>query len=204
VAVAPAEPRRRRTSAIPASCERLDLGLVERTLTKHYGDITAAAREIGVPGPHLRRLTWARPELLESANDRMGEAVARAWSRWLGMLNSRDPRKRERAADRILASYKARNSPYASALAPAPRSRAPNPAAAAERARLALERQACAERALEREQEGAAELEREREFERLREDSVVELVAVREVAPHTSAASLWPSGIRRPTRGRRW
>jgi hypothetical protein len=43
----------------PASCDHLDLALVERTLTKHFGCIPTAARELGVSGPDLRRLTWA-------------------------------------------------------------------------------------------------------------------------------------------------
>jgi hypothetical protein len=51
----------------PAGCADLDLGLVGRTLGKHYGDIPAAARELGVSIPDLRRLTWAKPKLLEEA-----------------------------------------------------------------------------------------------------------------------------------------
>jgi hypothetical protein len=57
----------------PASCADLDLAVVERVLAKHYGDITGAARELGVSGPDLKRLTWAKPELLEEAElERMG------------------------------------------------------------------------------------------------------------------------------------
>ena len=44
----------------PASCDHLDLALVERVLTKHYGDITAAAKELGVSGPDLRHLIWSK------------------------------------------------------------------------------------------------------------------------------------------------
>jgi hypothetical protein len=82
---------------IPASCADLDLALVERTLAKHFGDICKAAKEIGVSGPDLRRLTWARPDLLQTALDEM--------------LDSPDPRRRERAPDEIMSSYAARNHP---------------------------------------------------------------------------------------------
>jgi hypothetical protein len=51
----------------PASCAHSTFAVVERTLTKHYGDIRAAARELGVSVPDLRRLTWSKPELLEEA-----------------------------------------------------------------------------------------------------------------------------------------
>ena len=48
-------------------------------LAKHYGDIPASARELNIPTPDLRRLTWARPKLLEEAElERMG-VIARAW-----------------------------------------------------------------------------------------------------------------------------
>jgi hypothetical protein len=80
-----------------------------------------------------------------------------------------------------------------SLFARAPRPRAPNSSAAAERA---LERQASAERErelAEAERERALVFERERVLEEERLPS----------AP-SPAMSLWPAGIRRPTRGRRW
>jgi hypothetical protein len=52
---------------VPESCADLSPAKVERMLEKHFGDIYAAARELGVSGPDLRRLTWAQPELLEHA-----------------------------------------------------------------------------------------------------------------------------------------
>jgi hypothetical protein len=65
-------------------------------------------------------------------------------------------------------------------------------------ARLVLEREAAAEQAIERELEAAAEWERERER--------VEVMVERRPSAPTCAPteSLWPSHIRRPTRGRRW
>lgn len=91
-------------------------------------------------------------------------------------------------------------------LTPAARPRGPNPSAAAERARHALERQAAAERAYERERELALDRERELALDREREAAaIVELLRpLPSPPPPLPAASLWPPGIRRPTRGRRY
>jgi hypothetical protein len=99
----------------PASCEHLDHAVVEHVLAKHYGDIHAAARELGVSGPDLRRLTWARPQLLEEAElARMG-VIALAMSKLIEALYSDDPKREMWAADRILASRLARDHPLAPA-----------------------------------------------------------------------------------------
>jgi hypothetical protein len=108
-------PLPRRPTMIPASCADLDVALVERTLAKHFGDICKAANEIGVSGPDLRRLTWARPDLLQTALDEMAVLVARAEAETIAMLDSPDPRRRERAADKIMSSYAARNHPLSPA-----------------------------------------------------------------------------------------
>ena len=50
----------------PAACADLDLTLVARTLAKHFGDIPLA-RGAQHLHPGLRRLTWAKPKLLEEA-----------------------------------------------------------------------------------------------------------------------------------------
>jgi hypothetical protein len=106
-------------SEVPAACAHLDLALVGRTLAKHYGDIPASARELRVSIPDLRRLTWARPKLLEEAEDRCGEVVARVWDVLIEALDSPDPRRREWASDKIMSSYIASGHP----LAPARRGR---------------------------------------------------------------------------------
>jgi hypothetical protein len=99
----------------PAGCTDLDLGLVGRTLAKHYGDIPASARELGVSIPDLRRLTWAKPKLLEEAElERMG-VVARAWGELIEALYSDDPRRQMWASDRIMSSWLARDHPLAPA-----------------------------------------------------------------------------------------
>ena len=104
---------------VPPSCAHLDLALVERTLAKHYGDIPGAARQLRVSIPDLRRLTWARPEVLEEAEDRCGEVVAHVHSVLIGAIYSDDPQRQMWVADKILSSWIARDHP----LAPARRGR---------------------------------------------------------------------------------
>jgi hypothetical protein len=92
---------------VPASCVGLDLALVEQALTKHRANVAAAAKELGVPVSDLRRLTWAKPDLLQTALDEMTVVVARAEGVLIEMLASDDPRRPERAADKILSSWAA-------------------------------------------------------------------------------------------------
>jgi hypothetical protein len=100
---------------VPASCEHLDLALVERVLAKHFGDIPAAARELHVSIPDLRRLTWAKPKLLEEAElERMG-VIARAWGVLIEALYSNDLRRQMWASDKIMSSWLARDHPLAPA-----------------------------------------------------------------------------------------
>lgn len=102
---------------VPPSCEDLCPAKVERMLEKHFGDIYAAARELGVPGPDLRRLTWARPSLLEHALEELELAVIMAQSVVIQALDSPGWRRRAWAADKIMSSWIARGHP----LSPAPR-----------------------------------------------------------------------------------
>jgi hypothetical protein len=99
----------------PASCADLDLAVVERTLAKHYGDITGAARKLGVSGPDLKRLTWAKPQLLEEADlERMG-VISQVWHVLIAALDSDDRRRKMWASDRIMSSWIARDHPLAPA-----------------------------------------------------------------------------------------
>ena len=100
---------------VPASCVDLDLALVEQTLAKHRANIAATAKELGVPVSDLRRLTWAKPDLLDTALDEMEAVVARAEGILIEMLDSDDPRRQERAVDKILSSWAARDHPLAPA-----------------------------------------------------------------------------------------
>jgi hypothetical protein len=100
---------------VPESCADLCPAKVERTLHKHIGDIYAAARELGVPGPDLKRFTWAHPYVFENALEEYELEVARAHGVVIDALSSDDPRRREWAAEKILGSYAARNHPFAPA-----------------------------------------------------------------------------------------
>lgn len=100
---------------VPDSCADLCPAKVERTLEKHFGNICAAARELGVPGPDLRRLTWAQPSLLENALEEHELVVQRAMGVVIQALDSPDPQRRQWASDKIMSSYLARGHPLAPA-----------------------------------------------------------------------------------------
>ena len=99
----------------PASCADLDLAVVERTLAKHYGDIAGAAGELGVSGPDLKRLTWAKPQLLEEADLERMSVIAQVWHVLITALDSEDWRRRAWASDKIMSSWLARDHPLAPA-----------------------------------------------------------------------------------------
>jgi hypothetical protein len=100
---------------IPDSCRDLDLVHVSRTLAKHYGDFYPAARELGVSGPDLRRLTWAKPHLLDEAREEMEFVVLRARSELITAMYSGNSRRQMWAAGWILSSWMARDNPLAPA-----------------------------------------------------------------------------------------
>jgi hypothetical protein len=100
---------------VPESCVNLDMAHVSRVLAKHRAYIPMAARELGVSPVDLRRLTWARPHLLDEAHEEMELVVIRAWGELIRAVSSDDPRRRMWASDRILSSWAARDSPFAPA-----------------------------------------------------------------------------------------
>jgi hypothetical protein len=102
---------------VPDSCRDLDLAHVSRTLTKHYGYFPSAARELGVSPADLRRLTWAKPKLLDEAHEEMDLTVLRGRGELIRALFSDNPRRRMWGADRMLSSWMARDIPLARAKA---------------------------------------------------------------------------------------
>ena len=94
---------------VPDSCANLCPAKVERMLEKHFGNIYAAARELGVPGPDLRRLTWAQPTLLENALEERELVIQRALGVVIQAVYSDDPRRQHWGADKILSSWLARD-----------------------------------------------------------------------------------------------
>jgi hypothetical protein len=100
---------------VPDSCADLDPAKVVRALERSFGQIPPAARELNVPAPDLRRLTWAQPRLLEEALEEHELAVQRAMGVVIQALYSDDPRRQMWAADKILSSWVARDHPLAPA-----------------------------------------------------------------------------------------
>ena len=191
----------------PASLAHFSDEAAARALSKHFGNIVEAAKELGVDRKDLRRLTWSNPAILDAAHERMSLFIFVQRDEIISGLNSRVASVRRRAVDRMVAQPDAVRSsrlPRLSLLAPACASRGPHRSGRGWREGLAaLEREAAAEQAIEREREAAAE--REREAERAGRERVEVMVERRPSAPTpASTASLWPSHIRRPTRGRRW
>jgi hypothetical protein len=190
----------------PASLAHLSDEAAARALSKHFGNIVEAAKELGVDRKDLRRLTWSNPAILDAAHERMNLFISVQRDEIIRGLNSKVASVRRRAVDRMVANPALFGHPFASGLSllsPASRARGPRSGSGLSeeaRARLArerLEREAAAELAFvgerEREREATAELER-----------VSVIVERRPFAPTpASTASLWPSYIRRPTRGRR-
>jgi hypothetical protein len=161
-------------------------------LAKHFGDVVKAARELGVGRKDLRRLTWHNPRILKAAHERMDLFRIGVRSKILEAVNSRSAKRRRWGYDALFDSYEFRDNPFAKAFAPAPRrvARVTEP----DHGRLALEREAAAELDRERAVEREAELRREQEGE-----AMVDIEPPR--APPVQAGSLWPAGIRRPSRG---
>lgn len=63
---------------VPASCRGLDLADAERALVKHQANVSAAARDLGVPSGDLRKLTWSHPRLFDIALEEAERLIDRA------------------------------------------------------------------------------------------------------------------------------
>ena len=174
-------------------------------LARHFGDFVKAARDLGIDCKALRRLTWHNPRILKVAHERMALFHTGVKAKIIEALHSGSAKRRRWAADAMFDAIEFRDSPFASARAPPP----PRPAKVAAGVRLVLGRKAAAELAREREagigadrrreQEGA-ELEVEFETSRRQERETGETGVARR-SPTVQGRSLWPSGIRRPSRG---
>jgi hypothetical protein len=71
-----------------------------RVLSRHFGDIAKAAKDLGVDRKNLRRLTWHNPRILDAAHERMELFVHHMWGEAVRDLNSDIPRIRRRGTDR--------------------------------------------------------------------------------------------------------
>jgi hypothetical protein len=184
-----------------------------RALSSRFGSVAQAAKDLGVRHGDLGQLIRHNPAILDAAHERMSFFIFVRRDEIISGLSSKVASVRRRAIDRMAANPALFGDLFAgglSLLAPAARARGPSHSAAAvDEARLAqerLEREAAAELAFEGERERALADARERDNELIleRERGAV-MVERRPSAPTpASTVSLWPSYIRRPTRGRRW
>jgi hypothetical protein len=107
----------------PASLAHLspaDLKIISKVLTEHHAHIPAAARALGVSRRDLNQLVAAKPKLLREAHEEMELAVMLAKGKLFRALTNGNQRQKERAYDRVMSSWEARDSPLALAR---PRSR---------------------------------------------------------------------------------
>ena len=86
----------------PASLAHLSDEAAARALSKHFGDVVEAAKELGVDRKDLRRLTWSNPAILDAAHERMSLFVHHMWGEAVCGLNSKVASVRRRAVDRML------------------------------------------------------------------------------------------------------
>jgi hypothetical protein len=171
----------------PPALEHLSDEAASIVLARHFGDFVKASRDLGVKRTDLRRLTWHNPRILKASHERMELFHIGVKSKIIAALYSRSAKRRRWGFDAMFDSYEFRDHPFASA-----RWAQREQVKATEAGRLVLEREA------------AAELARERDGDRRRETGEIVVDIEPSVTPAAQAGSLWPAGIRRPSRGMRW
>ena len=184
----------------PAALAHISDETAARALSKHFGAIVEAAKDLGVDRKDLRRLIWSNPAILDATHERMQLFIVVRRDEIMSGLASKVASVRRRAVDRMFANP-ALFGHLQHPLLPGTRQRSgPSEEARARLARERLEREAAAE--LDRER--AIEIERERERERERETAATVVAVKPPRAQQPPAVSLWPAWIRRPARSRRW
>jgi Bacterial regulatory protein, Fis family len=83
---------------IPESCADLDLEAVGLELIRTSGNVSAAARALGVPRRDLRLLTDAVPELMDAALEATERALDEAEAMVLEAVRAPDKRRAIKAA----------------------------------------------------------------------------------------------------------
>jgi hypothetical protein len=91
-------PWRKRGRTIPESCADLDLEAAGRELIRAGGNVSAAAKALGVPARDLRLLTFAVPELIDAALEAEERVVEEAEALLFAAMRGGDMRRRIRAA----------------------------------------------------------------------------------------------------------
>jgi hypothetical protein len=201
----------------PASLAHLSDEAAARALSKHFGNIVEAAKDLGVDRKDLRRLTWSNPAILDAAHERIDLFVITMQGELVSGVMRGSAGVRQRAIDRMYRVAAIPGHPVGRAfvglsslglLARAPRGRSVDAEAAekgpeAEQVRFLLDQEAAAERVreLERERVREAEVEASRRRELECAAAFKPIPAGRPAPPAAQGRSLWPSWIRRPSRG---
>jgi hypothetical protein len=95
-------PWRKRGRTIPESCADLDLEAAGRELIRTGGNVSAAAKALGVPALDLRLLTYAVPELIDAALEAEERVLDEAQAVLFEAMRAGDMRRRIRAAGLFL------------------------------------------------------------------------------------------------------
>jgi hypothetical protein len=83
---------------VPDSVGQLDPDVVLEVLSRHSINVSDAAGELGVASADLRRLLWARPQLVEAAAEIEERRLDLAEKNIYEALCSDDPRRRDAAS----------------------------------------------------------------------------------------------------------
>jgi hypothetical protein len=83
---------------VPDSAKHLDLDVVVEVLSRHAINVSDAASELGVASAHLRRLLWARPQLMDAAVEIEERRLDLAEKNIHEALRSDDSRRRDAAS----------------------------------------------------------------------------------------------------------
>jgi hypothetical protein len=82
---------------VPESVKHLDPDVVVEVLSRHAINVSEAADELGVASADLRRLLWARPQLVDAAAEIEERRLDLAEKNIYEALRSDDPRRRDAA-----------------------------------------------------------------------------------------------------------
>jgi hypothetical protein len=83
---------------VPRSVTDLDADVLVEVLSRHGVNVSEAAVELGVASADLRRLLWARPQLMDAAVEIEERRLDLAERNIFEALRSDDPRRRDAAS----------------------------------------------------------------------------------------------------------
>jgi hypothetical protein len=83
---------------LPDSVKHLDAVVIVEALSRHGVNVSEAAVELGVASADLRRLLWARPQLVDAAAEIEEQRLDLAEKNIYEALRSDDPRRRDAAS----------------------------------------------------------------------------------------------------------